>query len=81
KIYKNKSLQGTLACFVTCMVVTLFIAEHYEFRSSFMPLFVMMGGLIPTLTELFTPKSLDDNFLMPILTASLLFPIYALIIS
>src|SRR3989338_257470 len=68
-IYKKKSLQGTLACFIVCALLTLGMIHYYDISTPFVALLCFIGGLAPTLAELFATKKLDDNFLIPISTA------------
>lgn len=67
KIFHNKTLEGSLGCFVSCVVAGLLFRNY-------IPLFnnmVVLGALGATLTELFSDK-IDDNFTMPIITAIIL---------
>lgn len=67
KILNNKTLEGTLACFVSCVISGLIF-------KNFIPIFndmIVVGALAAALTELFSVK-IDDNFTMPLITASIL---------
>ena len=58
KLFWGKSLEGSLACFLICLCVGLFLFSF--------PL-ALAGALVATLIELI-PWPLNDNFWMPLLT-------------
>ena len=72
KLIGNKSLEGTLAFFVFSFFLTLFFVK---------PFIGMVGALIGALVELSVPDKLakktslflDDNFLIPIISGSVMF--------
>lgn len=74
KIFHNKSLQGSIACFVVCFLLTLAFLIAHQISSNTIALIALIGGLAATLGELSAVKPLDDNFTVPIVTASLLYP-------
>lgn len=67
KIYKYKTLEGSFACFISCLISGLLFRD-------FTPIFtnlIVMGSLAATVTELLSVK-VDDNLTMPIFTALIL---------
>ena len=54
----NKTLEGSLACFVTCFVVAFFFFDAHV---------AVVGALVATLTELL-PLKISDNLLIPIIS-------------
>lgn len=56
----NKSLEGSLACFASCLIFGLFYAEN--------PVIACTGALAATLAEL-SPLPVDDNVEMPLVAA------------
>lgn len=65
KIYGKKSLQGSLACFVICLVIGLiglWGVPACEFIA-------LSGALTATLVELFNPEFLNDNLTIPLASA------------
>jgi len=65
KIYGKKSLQGSAACFVTCLTVGLiglWGVPTCEFIA-------LTGALTATLVELFNPEFLNDNLTIPLASA------------
>lgn len=75
----DKSVQGFIACFVTCTV----IAGGYLIYSDFLPerliYATLLAGLIGGISELIQVPKLDDNLTMPLISASLLTALFNLI--
>lgn len=65
----NKTLEGSLSCFILCFFVSLFF---FNWKIS------MIGAIFTTLIELFSsgdfrsPLLLDDNLLIPLLSGGIL---------
>jgi dolichol kinase len=59
KIFWDKTLEGSLACFVVCLIVGMFFFK--------LPL-ALAGALAAAVIEIF-PWALNDNFWMPIISA------------
>lgn len=74
KIFHNKSLQGSIACFVVCFLVVLTFLIAHQVSSNTVAVIALIGGFAATLGELIAIKPLDDNFTIPVVTASLLYP-------
>jgi len=64
RILGNKSIEGTGAFLVASIVVIYCVG--------FGPTAVVCAALAATATELFSPKSIDDNFTIPLVTAIVL---------
>jgi dolichol kinase len=62
KLFAGKSLEGSLACFVMCFIIGLFL---FNWR------FAFIGAVVAAFVELISCK-LNDNFLMQLLNACLL---------
>jgi dolichol kinase len=60
----GKSLEGSSVFFVVSLLILSFFRFPIHIR--------LIAALIATLTELFTPKWLDDNLTIPIITALVL---------
>jgi len=75
----KKSLQGSLACFTVCTILTTVVLHAYQVSSDYLLLISLIGGLTATAAELFTPKKLDDNFAIPVITATVLYPVLSLL--
>ena len=58
KLLSQKSLEGSFACFVVCVLIGLV---------KFNPIVALIGALVATVVELL-PTGLDDNLTMPLLS-------------
>lgn len=65
----TKSLEGFLAAFVVCAVLTFGFLKNYNLPVTTWCLIALAGGLIGALAELVPVGSVDDNFTMPIISA------------
>lgn len=63
KIYAGKSLEGSIACFVACLIVGLIVLPTWQFA--------VAGALIAAFIETI-PWPLNDNFWMQIINAGIL---------
>jgi diacylglycerol kinase (CTP) len=74
KLSAHVSLEGTLACFVTCSLAAA-VSATYLFDKTLpllsLILFSMLSGLVGAVSEA-SLKKLDDNFVMPVLSAPIL---------
>lgn len=72
KISQHASLEGTLACFVACAGLSFAAAtwafNEYHLTFAATCLFALCGGIIGTAAEA-SLKQLDDNLVMPMLSA------------
>ena len=59
KLFSQKSLEGSLACFIVCTAAALLIGLH--------PVVAIAGALVATLIELL-PTGVDDNVTMPLIS-------------
>lgn len=75
KIAPHVSLEGVVACFATCSILTLFANEFllsdFSLSGLRLFLFVLLGGVIGAASES-SFKQLDDNLVMPLLSAPFL---------
>jgi dolichol kinase len=66
KLVGPRTLEGSLAAFNTCLIVSLFaLWVSPEFGWYFTPATLLVGSLVATLSELFY-LPLDDNFRIPV---------------
>ena len=68
----KKTLQGTIAGFVACALVSIFYFSATDIMSERLILASLVAGLIGAISELTPVFGLDDNFTFPILSACLL---------
>lgn len=66
KIFGHKSVQGFLAAYVVCFIITaLFL--YFNNVADYFWVVALLGGLIGALAELIPVAKIDDNFTMPVL--------------
>lgn len=70
KILGNKTIQGFLAAFVTCMACAYFFMSWKDYPSDRLLIFSLFAGLVGSLAELIPIANLDDNLTLPIVSAS-----------
>lgn len=82
KIFGQKSLQGSLAAFLVCTIVTAVFLNLHSLLADRVLVFSLIGGLIGALSELIPIGNLDDNLTLPILSSvflTLLFFMFSII--
>ena len=70
KIFGQKSLQGTLAGYVVCVVAGASFLFAKDLPVDRIIVFSFVAGLVGALSELIPVAGLDDNFTMPVISAS-----------
>jgi dolichol kinase len=70
KIMPNKSLQGAIACFFTCYLITLFYGMSYGAGGSELLWFAILGGVVGALGEMMSAFNIDDNLTIPVVAGS-----------
>ena len=69
----GKTLEGTTACLVTCMVVSIVMPG--------LPLVAgLAGAVVATIVELFGTAAVDDNFGIPVLSALVMWIVASLVV-
>lgn len=76
KLIGNKSLQGTLAAFVACFLISLGYFNYMDLMMERLFIACLLAGLIGAFSELVPIGKLDDNFVFPVLSALLLTGLY-----
>lgn len=72
KIVGQKSLQGTLAAFFACMIVSACYFYFNNLMTERILIVSLLAGIIGALSELLPIWKLDDNLTLPLLSAFLL---------
>lgn len=72
KILPNKSLQGTIAAFTVCYIVTLVYGLIHSVPSMDLLIFSIIAGLIGSVSELCS-QFVDDNLCIPVISGLGLF--------
>jgi len=67
KIFKNKSVQGSLAGFFVCIFITLLYGQVYGLAGFKLIVFSILAGVIGAVSEICSFK-IDDNLTIPILS-------------
>jgi len=68
KILPNKSLQGAVAGFFTCYLITLFYAMNTSTLGTHLLVFSVIAGIIGSASELLSSFNIDDNLSIPVLS-------------
>lgn len=68
KILPNKSLQGAVAGFFTCYLITLFYAMNTTTLGTHLLVYSIVAGLIGSASELVSAFNIDDNLTIPVLS-------------
>jgi dolichol kinase len=68
KILPNKSLQGAVAGFFTCYLITLFYLMNTTTVGIHILVFAIVSGIIGASSELISAFNIDDNLTIPVLS-------------
>lgn len=68
KIMPNKSLQGAVAGFFTCYLITLFYVMNTATLGTHILVFAIVAGVIGAASELVSAFNIDDNLTIPVLS-------------
>lgn len=72
KLIGSKSLQGSLAAFAVCFVLTLIYCIAFHTMTERLVIVAVVCGMIGSVSELVPIWRFDDNFVFPVLCAALL---------
>lgn len=70
KILPNKSLQGSVAAFFVCYLVSMIYVQGFETSNFNMMGFAILAGLVGALSELASAFNIDDNLTIPVLSGA-----------
>lgn len=68
KLFNNKSLQGFIAAFAVCFILT-WIFLYFSNVASYVLVLSLLAGVIGAVAELIPFGKLDDNFTMPLFSS------------
>jgi diacylglycerol kinase (CTP) len=68
KIMPNKSLQGAVAGFFTCYLITLFYVMNSTTLGVHIIIFSVVAGIIGAASELISAFNIDDNLTIPVVS-------------
>lgn len=72
KIIGSKSLQGTVAAFISCTIISALYFFSQNLMTERLLIVSVLGGLIGAISELLPVGKLDDNFTIPVSSAIML---------
>lgn len=72
KLVGDKSLQGSLAAFVACFLISLGYFKYMNLMQERLFIVCLLAGLIGAASELVPVFKLDDNFVFPVVSSALL---------
>lgn len=70
KLLPNKSLQGTMASFFVCYLITFLYVAELQTDHFNLILFSLFAGIIGSLSELASTFNIDDNLTIPVLSGA-----------
>lgn len=68
KILPNKSLQGAVAGFFTCYLITFFYTINNTELGTHLIVFAIISGVIGSASELVSAFNIDDNLTIPVIS-------------
>ena len=72
RLLPNKSLQGTIACFTTCLIIGVTYLLTIGVNSPNIILFAFLGAIIGALSEMLGAFNIDDNLTIPVVSGAAL---------
>lgn len=78
KILGNKTLQGTIAAFVVCTLISTFYYYYNNIMTERLIIVAPLSGLIGAAAELIPLGKIDDNFTILVVAATLLWVLFKL---
>ena len=72
RLLPNKTLQGTVAAFVTCLLASLIFAWIIGLKSPNLIIFLFFGAIVGALSELLSAFNIDDNLTIPVVSGAVL---------
>jgi diacylglycerol kinase (CTP) len=69
KILGGKTIQGFLAAYIVCALITFLFLNAFNMQLSRQVVVALLAGFVGAFAELVPVAKLDDNFTMPILSA------------
>ena len=76
KLVGDKSLQGTLAAFAACFIISLVYFLMLDLMRERLFIVCLLSALIGAISELAPVAGLDDNFVFPVLSSTLLMGLF-----
>lgn len=70
KIFGHKSMQGFLAAFIVCALVTFVYLLYFDFMMDRIIVASLLAGFVGAFAELIPIGKLDDNLTLPLMSAT-----------
>ena len=70
RLFPNKTLQGTMAAFITCLIVTVVYAGALGVSSPNLIIFTFFCSIAGALSELLSAFNIDDNLTIPVVSGA-----------
>jgi diacylglycerol kinase (CTP) len=78
KLFGHKSLQGTMAAFVVCFIISAIYFVTQGIMTERLVVVSLISALVGAFSEVVPIRGLDDNFILPVLSSSLLWVVFNL---
>lgn len=78
KLIGNKTLQGSLAAFFACLIISVVYLMAMRLMTERLVIVAILSALIGAISELIPVGKLDDNFTFPVISATLLTLVFEL---
>lgn len=70
QILPNKTLQGSVACFLACYAIMAFVTLDSGAPSHMVLIFCFFAALFGTISEMFSAFNIDDNMTIPVVSGA-----------
>lgn len=70
RLFPNKTLQGTIAAFITCLTITMCYTFFLGIHSSNIILFAFFCSIVGALSEMLSAFNIDDNLTIPVISGA-----------
>ncbi len=68
RLLPNKTLQGTVAAFVTCLIISIGYLIYFNNQSPNLIIFAFFASIVGALSEMLGAFNIDDNLIIPVLS-------------
>jgi dolichol kinase len=68
KFLPNKSIEGSLTCFIVCYALSFFFLKSMGYSGTKMFVFSLIAGVVGSFSELISAFKVDDNLTIPVVS-------------
>lgn len=72
KLLPNKTLQGTIAAFITCFIIATIYSYIYTTNPNSIIVFAFLSSIVGAISEMLGAFNIDDNLLIPIVSGGMM---------